>query len=255
MWNPQKAGYLLRNILGSKVVKTNLKRTSISIILLPQPCSKKEDPVTLRQKGLETTEILSQDIFAIAYTDGSSDRSLSTGGAGILLLLPDGNSYKHKINTGVITSNFTSELMAIKEALILYQQDPHVIDSTERLVIFSDSKSATEAIRNGETNISCDIITLPEQLHNKRKYCILQWIPAHVNIEGHKDSPRQDKIICSMQTLPRSSTHTQSHLGMPNRHNKVTKIGMMSVRDSAEILYSPDAPRIAEAVIKTFDGI
>ncbi|GFU28430.1 hypothetical protein TNCV_3579931 [Trichonephila clavipes] len=25
MWNPQKAGYLLRNILGSKVVKTNLK--------------------------------------------------------------------------------------------------------------------------------------------------------------------------------------------------------------------------------------
>ncbi|GFV12121.1 hypothetical protein TNCV_3820401 [Trichonephila clavipes] len=25
MWNPQKAGYLLRNILRSKVVKTNLK--------------------------------------------------------------------------------------------------------------------------------------------------------------------------------------------------------------------------------------
>ncbi|GFV37565.1 uncharacterized protein TNCV_4981871 [Trichonephila clavipes] len=25
MWNPQKAGYLLRNILGRKVVKTNLK--------------------------------------------------------------------------------------------------------------------------------------------------------------------------------------------------------------------------------------
>ncbi|GFU85540.1 uncharacterized protein TNCV_2860551 [Trichonephila clavipes] len=25
MWNPQKAGYLLRNILGSKVVKTDLK--------------------------------------------------------------------------------------------------------------------------------------------------------------------------------------------------------------------------------------
>ncbi|GFW93684.1 hypothetical protein TNCV_4542111 [Trichonephila clavipes] len=38
-----------------------------------------------------------------------------------------------------------------------------------------------------------------------------------------KDSPRQDKIICSMQTLPRSSTHAQSHLGMPNRRDKVTK--------------------------------
>ncbi|GFW30403.1 hypothetical protein TNCV_453411 [Trichonephila clavipes] len=118
-------------------------------------------PVTLTQKGLETIAILSQDNFAIAYTDSFSDRSLSNGGAGILLLLlPDGNNYKHKINTGIIASNFTSELMAIREALILYQQDPHVIDSTEGLVIFSDSKSAIEAIRNGETNISCDIITL-----------------------------------------------------------------------------------------------
>ncbi|GFU82191.1 hypothetical protein TNCV_4466421 [Trichonephila clavipes] len=96
-----------------------------------QPCSKKENPATLRQKGLETISILSQDNFAIAYTDGSSDRSLSNGGAGILLLLPDGNNYKHKINTGIIASKFTSELVAIREALILYQQDSHVIDSTE----------------------------------------------------------------------------------------------------------------------------
>ncbi|GFT64022.1 hypothetical protein TNCV_2314641 [Trichonephila clavipes] len=103
---------------------------------------KKEDHVTLRQKGLETIAILSQDNFAIAYTDSFSDRSLSNGGAGIILLLPD-----------------------------------------EGLVIFSDSKSAIEAIKNGEINISCDIITLLEQLHNKRKSCILQWIPAHVNIE------------------------------------------------------------------------
>ncbi|GFV20065.1 RNase H domain-containing protein [Trichonephila clavipes] len=129
------------------------------------------------KKGLETIEILSQNNFAITYTDGSSDRSLSNVGAGIILLLPDSNNYKHKINTGIISSNFTSELMAIREALILYQQDPHVIDSTEGLVIFSDSKSAIEAIRNGETNISCDIITLLEQLHSKRKSCILQWIP------------------------------------------------------------------------------
>ncbi|GFV73028.1 hypothetical protein TNCV_3951691 [Trichonephila clavipes] len=34
------------------------------------------------------------------------------------------------------------------------------------------------------------------------------------------------------------------------------KMGMVPLRDSLwELLYSPDAPRIAEAVIKTFDGI
>ncbi|GFV34528.1 hypothetical protein TNCV_1448341 [Trichonephila clavipes] len=37
---------------------------------------------------------------------------------------------------------------------------------------------------------------------------------------------------------------------------KLLKMGMVPLRDSLrEILYSPDAPRIAEAVIKTFDGI
>ncbi|GFX26612.1 RNase H domain-containing protein [Trichonephila clavipes] len=143
------------------IPKNPPKNTCFELELL-QPCSKKEDPVTLRRKGLETIAILSQDNFAIAYTDGSSDRSLSNGGAGIILLLPD----------------------------------------------------------------------------------------------GHEDSPRQDKILCSMQTLPRSSTHAQSHLECPTVATKLLKMGMVPLRDSLrELLYSPDAPRIAEAVIKTFDGI
>ncbi|GFY16966.1 RNase H domain-containing protein [Trichonephila clavipes] len=305
------------------IPKNPPKNTCFELELL-QPCSKKkEDPVTLRQKGLETIAILSQDNFAIAYTDGSSDRSLSNGGAGIILLLPDGNNYKHKINTGIIASNFTSELVAIREALLLYQQNPHVIDSTEGLVIFSDSKSAIEAITNGETNISCDIITLLEQLHNKRKSCILQWIPAHVNIEGNEcaDSlakeARDIEHKCTTITLddanavakhrimnhtfkkplvtefdcPRIITSTIARLrtehlkGMkihpdktrsyvqckhcpdlqltpnhilecPTVATKLLKMGMVPLRDSLwELLYSPDAPRIAEAVIKTFDGI
>ncbi|GFV01516.1 probable RNA-directed DNA polymerase from transposon BS [Trichonephila clavipes] len=252
------------------IPKNPPKNTCFESELL-QPCSKKEDPVTLRQKGLETIAMLSQDNFAIAYTDGSSDRSLSNGGAGIILLLPD----------------------------------------------------AIEAIRNGETNISCDIITLLEQLHNKRKSCILQWIPAHVNIEGNEcaDSlakeardiehkcttitlddanavakhrimnhtfkkPLVTEFDCSRiitSTIARLRTEhlkgmkihpdktrsyvqckhcpdlqlTPNHiLECPTVATKLLKMGMVPLRDSLrELLYSPDAPRIAEAVIKTFDGI
>ncbi|GFY26226.1 RNase H domain-containing protein [Trichonephila clavipes] len=222
-----------------------------------------------------------------------------------------------------LASNFTSELVAIREALILYQQNPHVIYSTEGLVIFSDSKLAIEAIRNGETNISCDIITLLEQLRNKRKSCILQWIPAHVNIEGNEcaDSlakeardiehkcttitPDDANAVAKHRILnhtfkkplvtefdcPRIITSTIARLrtehlkGMkihpdktrsyvqckhcpdlqltpnlilerPTVATKLLKMGMVPLRDSLrELLYSPDAPRIAEAVIKTFDGI
>ncbi|GFT88673.1 RNase H domain-containing protein [Trichonephila clavipes] len=218
------------------------KNTCFELELL-QPCSKKEDPVTLRQKGLETIAILSLDNFAIAYTDGSSDRSLSNGGAGIILLLPDGNNYKHKINTGIIASNFTSELVAIRETLILYQQNPHVIDSTEGLVIFSDSKSAIEAIKNGETNISCVIITLLEQLHNKRKSCILQWIPAHVNIEESPASVIDREISVFPLQFPEKFTGSrQKGTPSPKIVGKVTKLiafTKLVAKNNANLALSP----------------
>ncbi|GFX83919.1 RNase H domain-containing protein [Trichonephila clavipes] len=219
--------------------------------------------------------------------------------------------------------------MVIREALILYQQDPHVIDSTDGLVIFSDSKSVIEAIRNGETNISCDIITLLEQLHSKRKSCILQWISAHVNIEcadiyiiyiyiyslakearyidhkcttitlddanvvakhiimnytfkktlvtefdcpqiitstiarlrteglkGMKIHPDKTRSYVQCKRCPDLQLTPNHILECPTVVTKLLKMGMVPLRDSLrEILYSPDAPRIAEVVIRTFDGI
>ncbi|GFX63201.1 hypothetical protein TNCV_3895261 [Trichonephila clavipes] len=50
---------------------------------------------------------------------------------------------------------------------------------------------------------------------------------------------------------------TPNHiLECPTVATKLLKMGMVPLRDSLwELLYSPDAPRIAEAVIKTFNGI
>ncbi|GFY15424.1 hypothetical protein TNCV_1572351 [Trichonephila clavipes] len=50
---------------------------------------------------------------------------------------------------------------------------------------------------------------------------------------------------------------TPNHiLECPTVATKLLNMGMVPLRDSLrEILYSPDAPKIAEAVIKTFDGI
>ncbi|GFX20512.1 RNase H domain-containing protein [Trichonephila clavipes] len=113
------------------------KETKITLSLL-RPCSKKEDARILKQKGLETIEKISQENFAVAYTDGSSNISLNKGGAGILLQLPNKERKMHKINTGLIASNFTSELLAIKEALILYSTHLELSSTTEGLAIFSD---------------------------------------------------------------------------------------------------------------------
>ncbi len=61
-----------------------------------------------------------------------------------------------------------------------------MINFIKNIAHFSDSKSALEAIRNGETNITSEIIVLLERFHSKGKSCVLQWIPAHVNIEGNE---------------------------------------------------------------------
>ncbi|GFS56803.1 probable RNA-directed DNA polymerase from transposon BS [Trichonephila clavipes] len=228
--------FLREPLIPKKPTKEYLFRIGIAAAMF-----QKRRPCNSQTKGLETIAILSQDNFAIAYTDGSSDRSLSNGGAGIILLLPDGNNYKHKINTGIIASNFTSELVAIREALLLYQQNPHVIDSTEGLVIFSDSKSAIEAIRNGETNISCDIITLLEQLHNKRKSCILQWIPAHVNIEGNECAD-------SLAKEARDIEHKCTTITLDDA-NAVAKHRIMNHTFKKPLVTEFDCPRIITSTI------
>ncbi|GFX73999.1 RNase H domain-containing protein [Trichonephila clavipes] len=166
------------------IPKNPPKNTCFELELL-QPCSKKEDPVTLRQKGLETIAILSQDNFAIAYTDGSSDRSLSNGSAGILLLLPDVTEF----------------------------DCPQIITSTI-------GRLRTEHLKGMKIH--------PDKTRSyvKCKHCPdLQLTPNHI-------------------------------LECPTVVTKLLKMGMVPLRDSLrELLYSPDAPRIAEAVMKTFDGI
>ncbi|GFU35545.1 hypothetical protein NPIL_419461 [Nephila pilipes] len=109
--------------------------------------------------------------MSVTNTDGSSDKSLNKGGDGVFFAHPDGSIHKHRINTGMIASNFTSELLAIKETLTIYLTDLRMLGSTEGLVVFSDSNSALQAIRNGEYNITSAINNLLKRLEHEGKSC------------------------------------------------------------------------------------
>ncbi|GFX78672.1 RNase H domain-containing protein [Trichonephila clavipes] len=173
----------------------------------PAPLLKERRCKNSQTEDLETIEKISQENFAVAYTDGSSDISLNKGGAGILFQLPNKEKQMHKINTGLIASNFTSELLAIKEVLILYSTHLKLSGTTEGLAIFSDSRAAVEAIIKGDANITSDINVPLESLHFRAKSCLLQWIPAHVNIEGNECADslakegRNDDQLCPTITL------------------------------------------------------
>ncbi|UYV82634.1 hypothetical protein LAZ67_22000283 [Cordylochernes scorpioides] len=119
------------------------------------------------------------------YTDGSSDLTLSNGGAGINIILQDGTHIKIKEGAGKISSNFTCELTAIWKALDVCLNQPF-LHQTEGIIIYSDSRSSLEAIQKGNTRITQKIHSLLTQLETLEKNCILQWIPAHVGIEGNE---------------------------------------------------------------------
>ncbi|GFT23700.1 hypothetical protein TNCV_3511641 [Trichonephila clavipes] len=67
---------------------------------------------------------------AVAFTDGSSDKCLNKDETGISLLFPEGRKRYHDFNNSVITSNFTSELLAIRKTLI-YMSDAQAMDIIE----------------------------------------------------------------------------------------------------------------------------
>ncbi|UYV79041.1 hypothetical protein LAZ67_17000838 [Cordylochernes scorpioides] len=57
------------------------------------------------------------------------------------------------------------------------------LHQAEGIIIYSDSRSALDAIQNDNIEITQKIHSLLNQLERLEKNCILQWFPAHVGIE------------------------------------------------------------------------
>ncbi|GFV61328.1 hypothetical protein TNCV_445441 [Trichonephila clavipes] len=168
-------------------------------------------------------------VFVVAYTDGLSDISLIEGEAGILFQLPNKERKMHQINTGLIASNFTSELLAIKEAPILYSTHMELSGTTEGLAISSDSRAALEAIIKGDRNITSAINVLLESmkiLSDKTR----SYIPCKNSTEAQLTP---DHIL----ECPALTPH-------------IIPLGMVPLA-----LESADAPRLAEVVQRAHDII
>ncbi|CAL1288993.1 unnamed protein product [Larinioides sclopetarius] len=225
---------------------------------LLQLCTKKEPAAVIKEKGLHTIQELSNltQNMAIAFTDGSTDSSLDRGGAGILLTYVNGKSESHKISVSKIASNYTCELVAIKEALNFYHYKD--IKNSNGLLLFSDSRSALQAILRGNSQLTQDIILLLSKITMAQRTCILQWIPAHVDINGNERADILDKeardnsqlstsltltdAIASRRLLPASS-QKQSILALNCDRAISTTIARLRTKHFKGMKISPDGRR------------
>ncbi|GFV43850.1 RNase H domain-containing protein [Trichonephila clavipes] len=84
-------------------------------------------------------------------------------------------------------SNFTFEFIAIRTALDIYLTQTNITNS-DGIIVLSDYRSALEAIKEGKMGLTQEINSLLFSIGALDKSCTLQWILAHVGIEGNENA-------------------------------------------------------------------
>ena len=191
----------------------NIKTPSIKTSLLDPTVNKETLPTILKTSAMETIDSYPASWIHI-YTDGSAFKGTTYAGYGVLLKYPDGTSYEFSDACGSTCSNYEAETIAVMTAVeIAHQQFDLGEKAPTNIVIFSDSRSALQALEN-PGNSHSDIEKLSKTISNLlTSYDIqltLQWVPGHTDIHGNEVADRlakqgtkknQPSKACSIDTV------------------------------------------------------
>ena len=97
------------------------------------------------------------------------------------------------------TSVYSSELYAIQIALRIIERSPNLT-----FTIFTDSRSALQAIRSGDCchPIISEILSIIAQLRLASKSICICWVPGHVNISGNEKADEAARQAATSDARP-----------------------------------------------------
>ena len=146
---------------------------------LSETLNKQQNPSYFKQRSLELIGTKWSNQLHI-YSDGSKIPNDGTVSASFYVPAFSLHQAKRMVDH---TSSFRAELAAIVLALNWLE----VVDVYVDTVIFSDSLSALQAIKE-EKDISfvTEIITLTTKLNYQGKQIHLEWIPSHCGLHGNE---------------------------------------------------------------------
>ncbi|MEW8548123.1 MAG: reverse transcriptase domain-containing protein, partial [Candidatus Thiodiazotropha sp.] len=131
------------------------------------------------------------------YTDGSKDPIANTAGAAFVI--PERN-YVSKIKLNPALSVFTTELIAIEHALIWILEN-----RVPNAVILTDSLSSIQALKSGKSRTRPDkvnkILSLLNLAATVKFKISMEWIPAHVGINGNEMADSAAKAAMTTGTM------------------------------------------------------
>jgi ribonuclease HI len=162
----------------------------IKTSLLDETANKNTAPHILTTCAYETIENYPKTIIH-AFTDGSAFKATTFAGFGVFLKYPDKTSFDWSEPCGNTCSNYIAEIKAITTAIeIIHQQFETEEKNPSDVVIFSDSKSALQAMENIYDNREKEIKVLATAINNLHQSfktkVTLQWIPGHSNVAGNE---------------------------------------------------------------------
>ena len=136
--------------------------------------------------GHQTINTYSSESIHV-FTDGSAFKGTVNAGYGARIEYPNGAFDEISEPCGSLCSNYEAEVLAIQSALIKitdkFQGERE--DFTD-VVIFSDSKSALEAVENQDTHVKQLLFLIDDFIKISNKTVTLQWIPSHCSIRGNE---------------------------------------------------------------------
>ncbi|MBV2113434.1 MAG: RNAse HI domain-containing protein [Candidatus Thiodiazotropha sp. (ex Ctena orbiculata)] len=144
------------------------------------------------------------------YTDGSKDPTANTAGAAFVAPELD---HTTKIKLNPVLSVFTTELVAIEHAITWILKSG--ISSS---VILTDSLSTVQALQIGKSRSRPDkvekILSLLNLASTVNFNISIEWIPAHVGIEGNEaaDQAAKEAMVSGNQDPTRPAKSEIYHL-------------------------------------------
>ena len=123
-----------------------------------------------------------QDRWTRVYTDGSARNAVKNGGAGIYIKYPDGQEEKISKATGVYSTNYKAEVLAIQMAATHVTNSPH---TSKNVFFLSDAMSVLQAIEIHKDKELNSLFSSLDLLCKTHTVC-LQWIPSHCDVSGNE---------------------------------------------------------------------
>ena len=154
---------------------------------LTQNANKKSEFLDLKYAAEKTIEKYPEE-WTHVYTDGSAEEATKNAGWGVWIKSPDGRTEELFNACGANSTNYDAEVLAIQNAIDhLHQKFENSTPATD-VVIFTDAKSALQAMEGGELDEALQQVANRVEKF-RSTYLIrlkLQWIPGHTGIFGNE---------------------------------------------------------------------